>query len=390
MNDLISTIAASNNVLLRSILVNDVARVRELLESGTDDQSSAAINPLSFAAQHGHSEIVDLLLDFGAPINFESPLKLTACLAAVGNDHEDVVRVLIRRGADLSIADYFGRTPLSTAIANSNESIVIALIEAGAPLTDLDVVCQAAALSTAVIRRLLDRQIDIAAARTSLNRTACLVAVMERRPLEVFEMLVDVARVDICASDAHGQTCMHVCAQQGRKDLLLWLLDAGADVDARDRLGDTPLHVACSSLFFHFAMQLIVAGADVKAKNDRLLTPTSLVGALGEHIDDGKELLCAVLAAGGADSPLGTASLPSAEQIDAMRRRIVAQRVVAVRERAFQVCVALRALDLDALCMSEILMRACERERKWATIARLIPFHIWWQLATAAKHHHKR
>jgi hypothetical protein len=51
-----------------------------------------------------------------------------------------------------------------------------------------------------------------------------------------------------------------------------------------------------------------------------------------------------------------------------------------VSDRARQVCIGLQSLRIDALQMCEVLQFAC------GAIAPLIPFHIWWKIATTVKH----
>jgi hypothetical protein len=68
--------------------------------------------------------------------------------------------------------------------------------------------------------------------------------------------------------------------------------------------------------------------------------------------------------------------------VESARRRIAKIRLDLVRNRAMQVCIGLQSLGLDALQMCEILQHACCRGR----LAQLIPFHIWWKIATTVKH----
>jgi len=75
---------------------------------------------LAFAAQHGHLEIVRLLLDAGEDPNRYNPVGChshsTPLHQAVINGHEQVVRLLVERGARLDIKDIlFQGTPLDWA-----------------------------------------------------------------------------------------------------------------------------------------------------------------------------------------------------------------------------------------------------------------------------------
>lgn len=72
--------------------------------------------------------------------------------------------------------------------------------------------------------------------------------------------------------------------------------------------------------------------------------------------------------------------LPTADDVEAARRIIARTRLDLVRLRAFEVCVALQSLRLNALQLCEILMHSC------GAVAMLIPFHQWWAIATTVKH----
>jgi ankyrin repeat protein len=95
-------------------LVDDAAR---LLPS-TD--AEARHRALSLAAQHGHAEIVRLLLDAGEDpnrYNLEGNAHSTPLHQAVLEGHETVVRLLVERGARLDIRDTIWQgTPLGWAL----------------------------------------------------------------------------------------------------------------------------------------------------------------------------------------------------------------------------------------------------------------------------------
>jgi ankyrin repeat protein len=137
---------------------------------------------------------------------------------------------------------------------------------------------------------------------------------------------------------------MHDCA--------VMLLAAGANVCARDNNGQTALHrVAWYDLTA--VQSLIAAGADLDADNAGE-TVRQTLARRGWTIDP--------------------------DQVEAARRDIAKTRIDFVRHRALQVCIGLQSLELDALQMCEILLFAC------GPFAPLIPFHIWWTIATTVKH----
>ena len=91
--------------------------VRRLIDGAATDSLDAA---LAQAANHGHVEIVALLLDSGAHMNRFSPVgghsHATPLHQAVASNREQVVRLLVERGADVTIRDIrHNDTPLEWA-----------------------------------------------------------------------------------------------------------------------------------------------------------------------------------------------------------------------------------------------------------------------------------
>lgn len=90
--------------------------------------------PLFWAAQEGHTEIVDLLLDAGADVNFTDCEGFTPLKQAVGGAHLDTVEHLLLRGADIHhrcISDG-GSTVLHTAAAYGRVDCIRLLLLYGA------------------------------------------------------------------------------------------------------------------------------------------------------------------------------------------------------------------------------------------------------------------
>jgi ankyrin repeat protein len=114
--------------------VDDVAR----LLPAADSQSRHIA--LALAAQHGHADVVRMLLDAGADPNRYNPdgyhSHATPLHQAVWSDHAGVVRLFVERGARLDIQDtvYLG-TPLDWAIHGGRTAITEYLRERSAPTT---------------------------------------------------------------------------------------------------------------------------------------------------------------------------------------------------------------------------------------------------------------
>ena len=90
--------------------------------------------PLHLASFFGHVDAAGRLLDAGADPSVKSrnSLENTPLHAATAGQHSDVALLLIARGADVHATDAARHTPLHIAAENGLEDVVRALIAAGA------------------------------------------------------------------------------------------------------------------------------------------------------------------------------------------------------------------------------------------------------------------
>jgi len=124
----------------RGIKVNKSNKYFDLLALGEAEDEQAierkrnvnkskgrlGMTALMFAAENGHSEIVDaLLLDSKIDVNkTDRHNGFTALIWAVTNNQIEVVKKLLAaKGIDVNIADKFDRTPLSFAAGMSKSEI---------------------------------------------------------------------------------------------------------------------------------------------------------------------------------------------------------------------------------------------------------------------------
>lgn len=118
--------------------------VRLLLEAQADvNWQSDGVHwhgsALHMAAQRGHSKVARLLLDYGAPINALDGRKRTRPLhLAAENGHLEVVRLLLASQADQEAEDDLGRRPLHLAAMRGEPDIVQLLLQSGADREKMD------------------------------------------------------------------------------------------------------------------------------------------------------------------------------------------------------------------------------------------------------------
>lgn len=99
---------------------------------------------LIFAANEGHLDIVEWLIQIKANVNDLSNVSLSksykfqqgesALLRAIYFNKLDVVKYLIKQGADMEVRSADDKTPLLTAISRNKPQIVKVLLENGAKL----------------------------------------------------------------------------------------------------------------------------------------------------------------------------------------------------------------------------------------------------------------
>ena len=175
-----------------------------------------------------------MLLDRGADVNAKDSdgakyddLGTPLHLAATGSDSE-MVALLLDWGADLHARNGWGQTPLHEASRIYNNPEVVAL--------------------------LLDRGADVQAKNdesdTPLHEAA------GNGNVEAAALLLDHG-ADIHAKNGRGRTPLHVAARPWRSNsrnlkMVALLLDRGSDIRAKDVWGRTPCRVA-QDYIAHFA-----------------------------------------------------------------------------------------------------------------------------------------
>ena len=79
------------------------------------------------AAEKGHVEIVDYLLNNGADIDYQNKDGMTAAMKSAERNHFYVLKILIENNADIERTDFTGRT-LEEITKNSRDKRIIKLL----------------------------------------------------------------------------------------------------------------------------------------------------------------------------------------------------------------------------------------------------------------------
>lgn len=154
-------------------------------KAGVDTDLGYRHTPLMHASETGCKHIVEFLIEAGANINAVDIDGETALLKSCGKPNHEVTNILINAGANVNLKNSRGKTPLYMASIHSND--------------------------TPIVQKLIDKG----------------------------------ARLDLTTND--GLSALHIASQQGNKDTVAILVNAGANVDlVTTDTKETPLHLVCA------------------------------------------------------------------------------------------------------------------------------------------------
>jgi ankyrin repeat protein len=217
---------------------NQPAIARYILEEGFDVHVLDSDDRPPIAYCEGDcSELIRLLVDEGADVNFSSVEQLTPLHVTAEYCSVDAVRTLLEYGPDVNAVDNKSFTPLSLAMRReeSSEEICELLISHGASVSGID--------------HGVPEPIHEAVGRPSILR------------------LLLSHGADTEARHKNGRTSLHNSIDIGEATTMAYLLDSGANIDATDNEGNTVLHFAMAQPNPDFARDLIEAGAEVNENN---------------------------------------------------------------------------------------------------------------------------
>lgn len=323
---LLQHVGRDNLTAFESAAVGDLERVRACLFSNTallDARNLKGFSLLQYATAHGHADIADLLLRYGACVGSEEEDDDAPIFLAARYGHTDVARLLLEYGADARMKDDLDSTPLHDAVYDAPPELVQLLLDHGANPNAADsdgnrpihsasderpenvrLLVQAGADVNArgyyddlplhwtgnplIATMLLDAGAD-PYARLHWKSTP-LFSAIESGHTDVVQVLLqavepsifdlaalgdldllkdrlnrDLSQLFACDAERHNRSLLHYAAELDRVAIAEYLISQGIPVDARDDEGSTPLYIAAESRAYEVAQLLVANGADVNA-----------------------------------------------------------------------------------------------------------------------------
>jgi ankyrin repeat protein len=197
-----------------------VAVVKTLLSAG----AKPSVHALNEAATAGSTEILDLLLKAGAPVNGEGARALEIA-AHAGNT--DAVRLLLASGADVDGKTEQGDTALKRALVRRDVRMVRMLLEHDPEITRIEL-AMAEASGTEELRKSLWASVKGTIRDTTESQDDYLM---------IGRLLGDGAQ-------ERGESALQSAVRRGSPGVLDLLLRHRVSLDARNENGVTPLMIA--------------------------------------------------------------------------------------------------------------------------------------------------
>ena len=86
---------------------------------------------LIFAARHGNTKTVEILLDYGADANIQTDRGETALIWATSRDHLEIISLLLEGGANANIQNDYKNTALMLAVTHGKTETVELFLDNG-------------------------------------------------------------------------------------------------------------------------------------------------------------------------------------------------------------------------------------------------------------------
>lgn len=296
-------------------------KYKKMVEDGTiqeDEPNVDGVTALHVAAQGGHLEVVDLLIESGADVTILDDEKRSPLLLAVKGNHGEVAKSLVKAGADpnTEYVDDAGKNHnlLFDAIMVENDEFAILLIEKGADLyhTDEKKVTTLLQASHRGLKNITDKILEKNTKDTFINEASedginPLIAASSEGHVEIVKQLI-AAKADINAKDKDGTTALMAASARGHLEVVKELLEQNAEINIQNVDGHTALMFAYNGknqveTLWERYNQFVAESKAEKPSNEENVDDGGTGPVIREALDNHKALIDLLLKSG-ADTSL--------------------------------------------------------------------------------------
>lgn len=265
-------------------------------------QDVSGMTVLSLAAQGGHLEVINLLLDAGASLRCGNDTDNHAFFLAVKQGHTKVAARLMPKLKNSVTCSEMLEKSLSYSLLNGQVGIANMLLEADISFVNSKslspLILMAAKADDNLIKLLIRSGVAVDAVN-ALGETALMVAARNGNEIGLRSLIKNKAKIDI--KDASGRTALIHASQNGHNSCIGYLAEVGSDVlsitnggntalmlaaekghvpvvtffsqyknlDHKNTIGDTALIMAARANNYAVVEVLLKQGADPRLKNNK-------------------------------------------------------------------------------------------------------------------------
>ncbi|WP_235283204.1 ankyrin repeat domain-containing protein [Methanosarcina sp. 2.H.A.1B.4] len=255
--------------------IEDVGRILKENKNVIEIQDKNGITALMVAGDHGHRDVVELLIKAGAYPNIQNKNGNTTLNIAAAQGYKEIVELLIKSGANLNIQDTKGSTALMFAATGGHKDVVELLIKSGANLNIQDTK-GSTALTYAVIEGIIDI-VDLlikGGANPNIqnkNGSTALIYAAKMGQKDIVELLI-IGDANLNIQDTESRTALMSATVSAQKDIVELLIKAGTDLNIQDTDGSTALMFAVAKGDKDIVELFIKAGVDLNIQNKNSYT----------------------------------------------------------------------------------------------------------------------
>ncbi|XP_067669965.1 ankyrin repeat domain-containing protein 50-like [Haliotis asinina] len=233
------------------------------------------------ACEEGNLELVqDMLSSDSIDVNVPGSYGVTPAMWAAQKGHRDVFQFLVDKGADLLLLDVDGDHIFNMACYGGNTEIVESILS---KIPDPEINKARKDGRTPLMWAAMQGHLDIfnrlTAKHADLLQTdddgdnilhyACLGG-----RIEIVEQVIASKQIDINSTDRYGRTAVMSAARHGHKDILDLLVKNGGDRFHTDNRGKNILHLACLGGHARMVEHVLhMKVADINSRNKFGVTP---------------------------------------------------------------------------------------------------------------------
>jgi ankyrin repeat protein len=231
-----NTLKPQVHPLHEACFIGDHEMVKVLLEQkvNPDITLKNGWKPLHLASNRDYCAIAELLLYFGATVDYEDNEKYTALHCAVNNNHINSADLLLKAGANVNHANKNGRTSLRIALDKGYIEMAKLLIDYNPDVNYAD-----------------------------KDGVTALYAASQNGHAEIVQLLLNNTQTNIDCKDKFGSSALHVACYYGHTDIAQLLINAKAQLNYTNNCGWSPLCAAAYAGSVAIVTLLLKNGASI-------------------------------------------------------------------------------------------------------------------------------